>query len=57
MSLYDEIVAKYPELLKSPDIFGFGGSIGLRDDSDDKGEYIEKWEYEKPIPSGMKLGK
>jgi len=31
--------------------------IVLRDDSDGEGIYIEKWEYSKPIPDGLKLGK
>jgi len=57
VSLYDQIIAKLPELENLPNEFGFGGSIILRNDSDGKGDYIEKWEYEKPIPAGMKLGK
>ena len=55
MSLYDEIVAVYPEL--TIDNFGVHGSIELWDDSDGKGAYIHKWEYSKPIPAGLKLGK
>jgi hypothetical protein len=29
----------------------------LKNDSDDQGDYIAKWEYSKPIPAGLKLGK
>jgi len=29
----------------------------LCDDSDGLGAYIAKWEYPKPIPAGLKLGK
>jgi len=55
MSLYEEIVKVYPEL--TPSDFDEGGKIKLRDDSDGLGAYIEKWEYTKPIPKGLKLGK
>ena len=55
MSLFDDIVKAYPELTDSD--FGLNGSIGLRNDSDGAGDYIEKWEYSEPIPKGLKLGK
>jgi hypothetical protein len=55
MSLFDEIVAIYPELTN--DDFALNGSIGLRNDSDGVGDYIEKWNYSKPIPEGLSLGK
>jgi hypothetical protein len=55
MSLYDELVAVYPEL--TIDHFGDGGFILLQNDSDGAGDYIAKWDYEKPIPKGFKLGK
>jgi len=29
----------------------------LQDDSDGNGAYIAKWEYSKPLPEGMKVGK
>jgi hypothetical protein len=54
MNLYEQIVAVYPELAES---HVWLKEIVLRDDSDGKGAYIEKWEYLKPIPNGMKLGK
>ena len=57
MTLYDEIIAVYPELTITPekDEFAFG-SIRLCDDGDGI-QYIAKWNYSKPIPKGMKLGK
>jgi hypothetical protein len=55
MSLYDQIIEIYPELTVD-DFMYETGSILLRDDGDGIA-YIEKWEYSKPIPSGLKLGK
>jgi hypothetical protein len=54
MNLYEQIVAVYPELIDSN---VWNKEIVLRDDSDGKGIYIEKWEYSKAIPDGLKLGK
>ena len=56
MTLYEQIIAEYNELTID-DFHPFNGCIKLRDDSDGLGAYIEKWEYTKPIPDGMKLGK
>jgi hypothetical protein len=56
MTLYDKIVAVYPELTNNNDVFGFG-IITLRNDADGSGDYIAEWNYEKPIPDGLKLGK
>ena len=55
MDLFTEITKVYPELTDAD--FSQKGSIRLRDDSDGLGAYIEKWEYSKPIPEGLKLGK
>jgi hypothetical protein len=44
----------YPEL--TPNHF-INGTIVLQDDADGSGAYIAAWNYEKPIPQGMKLGK
>jgi hypothetical protein len=55
MALYDDLIAAIPELTKED--FGTYGTIELRDDSDGLGAYIDKWEYSKPIPDGMKVGK
>ena len=55
MDLYNQIVNVYPELAKNNDLAN--GTIVLQDDSDGLGAYIAKWEYDKPIPAGLKLGK
>jgi len=55
MNLFDKIIETYPELTDKD--FGLSGSIGLRNDSDGIGDYIEKWEYSQPIPEGLSLGK
>jgi hypothetical protein len=55
MSLYDQIIEALPELaelLSSKD-----ETIILQNDSDGLGDYVAKWEYSKPIPVGLKLGK
>jgi hypothetical protein len=56
MTLWEKIIAAYPELTDN-DFSPIDGCIKLRDDSDGLGAYIEKWEYSKPIPDGLKLGK
>ena len=56
MTLYEQIIAIYPELTDN-DFHASFGSILLQDDSDGVGAYIAKWEYSKPIPKGLKLGK
>ena len=55
MNLFEQIVAVYPELTSED--FSPRGSISLRDDADGQGAYIAKWEYDQPIPDGLKLGK
>ena len=55
MSLFDEIIAVYPELTDSD--FLPRGVISLRNDSDGVGDFIEKWEYSKPLPEGLSVGK
>ena len=57
MNLYELIIAEYPELATMDYEFGTRGSIELRDESDGTGAYIAKWEYSKPLPEGMKVGK
>ena len=55
MALYDDLIKAEPSLIE---IKAFDkGLVVLRDDSDKEGAYIEKWEYDKPIPEGFKLGK
>jgi hypothetical protein len=55
MELWEKIIEAYPEISLT-DCFPKLG-IHLRDDSDGAGAYIDKWEYSKPIPSGLTLGK
>ena len=52
--MFDDILAVYPELTNKD--FGREGIIELADDGDGI-QYIAKWEYSKPIPDGLKLGK
>lgn len=54
ITLYEKIIAEYPELADRDDIF-FKGAIRLENHGN--GDFIAKWEYEKPIPEGLKLGK
>ena len=55
MELWEKIIAAYPEIKPNDNFRSLG--ICLRDDSDGFGAYIEKWEYSKPIPEGLTLGK
>jgi hypothetical protein len=53
MGLYETIKEAYPELTSND----FTTKIILQDDSDGIGAYIAEWNYNKPIPTGLKLGK
>ena len=53
MDLYTLIKEVYPNI--DDNEFAYG-SIELRDDGDGI-QYIAKWEYSKPLPEGMKVGK
>ena len=55
MTLHEQIIAVYPEL-ENTKAFA-DGIIYLQDDSDGLGAYIREWNYEKPLPKGMKIGK
>jgi len=55
MTIYETIIAAYPELANDKQIFIRG--IVIQDDSDGAGAYLAKWDYDKPIPKGLKLGK
>ena len=55
MDFYTKIVEVYPELTEANFLPPFG-AITLFDDGDGI-QYIAKWEYSKPIPAGLKLGK
>ena len=55
MTIYEQIIAAYPELVE---LNNFPNELFLvQDDSDGQGAFIAKWEYSKPIPKGLKLGK
>ncbi len=55
MTLWEQIIAVYPELTDKD--FGSFGTIALQDDSDGQGAFIAKWEYSKPVPAELKVGK
>jgi hypothetical protein len=55
MQLWEQIIETYPEIIATESFKDLG--IELRDDSDGLGAYISKWNYSKPIPKGMKIGK
>ena len=55
MSLFQEITKVYVDLMDN-DFNPMQGSILLADDGDGV-QYISKWEYSKPLPDGMKVGK
>jgi hypothetical protein len=55
VSLYDDLIAALPELEDSPAFSN--GTIVLQNDSDGLGDFIAIWDYSKPIPEGLTLGK
>ncbi len=55
MELWEQIIAAYPEIKPTDDFNKLG--IWLQDDSDGLGAYIKSWNYSKPIPEGLTLGK
>jgi hypothetical protein len=56
MDLFAQITKAYPELTDE-DFRPDKGLISLRNDSDGQGDYIAKWDYSKPVPTGLKIGK
>lgn len=54
MSIYSIIKEAYPEI--DDNVF-INRVIVIQNDSDGKGEYISVWEYEQPLPVGLKTGK
>jgi hypothetical protein len=54
MELSEKIIAAFPEIAPTDSFKALG--IYLSDDGDGI-VYISKWEYSKPIPAGLKLGK
>jgi len=55
MELWEQIIEAYPEIKPTDDFQKLG--IYLADDSDGQGPYINKWDYDQPIPDGLTLGK
>jgi hypothetical protein len=55
MELWQQIIEAYPEINATDNFAELG--IYLQDDSDGQGAYIAVWNYSKPIPDGLKLGK
>jgi hypothetical protein len=55
MTIYEKIIAEYPELTESNEFIR--GSILIQNDMDDEGDFIVKWDYSKPIPDGLTIGK
>ena len=53
MNLFEIITEAYPELTPAD----FRRTIVLQDDADGQGAYIAEWNYSKPLPAGMKVGK
>lgn len=56
LNLFEKIIEAYPELAENTEPF-FNGTIQLQNDSDGAGDYVLSWNYEKPLPNGMKVGK
>jgi hypothetical protein len=54
MNIYETIIDSYPEL---SDLMLFDRYIILQNDSDGVGDYVAKWDYSKPLPEGLTLGK
>jgi hypothetical protein len=54
MELWEQIIEVYSEIKPTDNFIELG--ILLQDDGDGVA-YIAKWQYSKPIPKGMKLGK
>ena len=57
MELWEQITQVYPELTDKDFLAFSNGTLRLQDDADGQGAYIAEWNYSKPIPDGLKLGK
>jgi hypothetical protein len=55
MDLFEKITSVYPELT-SADFQPISGTILLQDDGDGI-QYLAAWNYSKPVPTGLKVGK
>lgn len=56
MTLQEQILETYPELQDNADLF-LNRTILIQNDSDGEGDYIAAWNYIKPLPSILKIGK
>ena len=54
MDLWEKVIEAYPEIKPTDEFQKLG--IWLKDDGDGVA-YIDKWEYQKPLPEGLKVGK
>lgn len=54
MTPYEKILETYPDLTDAD--FNFTGTIALHDDGDGI-QYVKSWNYSKPLPEGLKIGK
>jgi hypothetical protein len=55
MELWEKIIEAYSEINPTDNFLDLG--IVLQDDNDGVGAYIKEWNYSKPIPEGLNLGK
>ena len=52
MTLYDKIIIAFPELAENSLAF-LDGTILLKNKGDEFGDYIEVWNYTKPLPTEL----
>lgn len=57
MTIYEIVISQYPELKEQNERLLKNGTIEIRNDNDSAGDYIAIWNYSKPIPDGLTLGK
>ena len=55
-SLTELLIEALPELADYANAF-HPDRIYVRNDSDGAGDYIESWNYDKPLPEGFTVGK
>ena len=57
MTIWEQIIEAYPELANPGELGLMPNDIRVGNDSDGLGDYLEFWNYSKPIPDGLTLGK
>ena len=55
MQLWEKIIEAYPEIKATDNFIKLG--IVLEINSNENEAFIAEWNYSKPIPEGLKLGK